>query len=60
MSKRKKRRKRIDTMIDAHVWMRRTARAQGEWPYDQRQDTPAEAALREALKHPDKLTITEG
>jgi hypothetical protein len=25
-------RKRIDVMIDAHVWMRRQARMYGEWP----------------------------
>jgi hypothetical protein len=27
----KRKRQRIDTMIDAHVWMRRQARTKGEW-----------------------------
>jgi hypothetical protein len=26
-----RRRQRIDTMIDAHEWMRRAARIEGEW-----------------------------
>jgi len=30
--KKGKRRQRIDTMIDAHVWMRADARKNGEWP----------------------------
>jgi len=32
MKSRKKRRQRIDTMIDALVWMRRTAISHREWP----------------------------
>jgi hypothetical protein len=51
MAKRKKRRQRIDTMIDAHVAMRREARAKGE--------TCAEVWLREAFRHPGKVTLTE-
>jgi hypothetical protein len=38
------RRQRIDTMIDAHVWMRRTARTQGEWPRHENPEAPADAA----------------
>jgi hypothetical protein len=35
MANRKKRsRQRIDTMIDAHVWMRRQVRLRGEWNGD--------------------------
>jgi hypothetical protein len=35
MANRKKwNRQRIDTMIDAHVWMRRQARFRGEWNGD--------------------------
>jgi hypothetical protein len=32
MARTKKHRPRIDMMIDAHIWMRRAARIQGEWP----------------------------
>jgi hypothetical protein len=42
MAKRKKRRQRIDTMIDAHVWMRRTARTQGEWPRHKNPEAPVD------------------
>lgn len=38
-------------MIDAHVAMRREARAKGE--------TCAESLLREAFRHADKVTLTE-
>jgi hypothetical protein len=41
MANRKKRnRQRIDTMIDAHVWMRRQARLRGEWNGDGRRAPP--------------------
>jgi hypothetical protein len=42
MKSKKKRRQRIDTMIDAHVWMRRMALSHGEWPRPER--TPAHPA----------------
>ncbi len=32
MKRPKKRRQRIDTLIDAVAWMRRDARKNGEWP----------------------------
>jgi hypothetical protein len=32
MAKKRKGRQRIDTLIDAHVALRRAARTQGEWP----------------------------
>jgi hypothetical protein len=40
MKPRKKRRHRIDTMINAHVGMRRTARRDGEWPMRERTPAP--------------------
>jgi hypothetical protein len=45
MAKRKKRRQRVDTMIDAHVWMRRTARTQGKWPRLKNPKAPADVPL---------------
>jgi len=46
-------------MIDAHVWMSRTAHTQDEWLRQERPDTLPEVALREAVRHRDKLIITE-
>jgi len=40
MKPKKKPRHRIDTMIDAHVWMRRAARRDGEWPMPERTPAP--------------------
>jgi hypothetical protein len=45
MAKRKKKRQRIDTMIDAHAWFRRQARNHGEWPHDKRPCGPASGAI---------------
>jgi uncharacterized protein with von Willebrand factor type A (vWA) domain len=48
MAKRKRKRQRIDTMIDAHAWMRRQARTYGEWPHDQRPRAPPSVACIDA------------
>jgi len=52
MTKKKRRRQRIDTLLDALVWMRRTARTQGEWDGSTSSDARDSASAGRKTKKP--------